>query len=55
MAKKQQITQSIPLVAIDLGSHSIRAMAAELTEGGILRVLGIESSSKVDLYALLMQ
>ena len=48
MAKKQQITQSIPLVAIDLGSHSVRAMAAELTESGILRVLGMESSSKFD-------
>lgn len=46
MAKKQQILQSVPLVAIDLGSHSIRAMAAELTENNMLRILGVESSSK---------
>ena len=30
MAKKQKILQSVPLVAIDLGSHSVRAMAAEM-------------------------
>jgi glutamate formiminotransferase/formiminotetrahydrofolate cyclodeaminase len=29
MAKKQQILQSVPLVAIDLGSQAVRAMAAE--------------------------
>lgn len=46
MAKKQQIIQSVPLVAIDLGSHGIRAMAAEMTDQGMLRVLGVESSSK---------
>lgn len=46
MAKKQQIVQSVPLVAIDLGSHCVRAMAAEMTENGQLRVLGVESSNK---------
>lgn len=48
MAKKQNILQSAPLVAIDLGSQSVRAMAAEMTEGGLLRVIGVESSSKFD-------
>ena len=48
MAKKQEILQSVPLVAIDLGSQSVRAMAAEMTESGLLRVLGVESSSKFD-------
>ena len=48
MAKKQDIFQSVPLVAIDLGSHSVRAIAAEMTEGGLLRVLGAESSCKFD-------
>lgn len=48
MAKKQQIGHSVPLVAIDLGSHGIRAMAAEMTDKGILRVLGVENSSKFD-------
>ena len=48
MAKKQQIGHSVPLVAIDLGSHGIRTMAAEMTENGILRVLGVETSSKFD-------
>ena len=46
MAKKHKILQSIPLVAVDLGSHSVRAMAAEVTEKGLLRVLGVESSNK---------
>lgn len=46
MAKKQQILQSVPLVAIDLGSQAVRAMAAELTENNMLRILGVETSSK---------
>lgn len=46
MAKKKKILQSVPLVAIDLGSHSVRAMAAEMTENGLMRVLGVESSTK---------
>lgn len=45
MAKKHKILQSVPLVAIDLGSHNVRAMATEMIDGR-LRVLGVESSSK---------
>jgi cell division protein FtsA len=45
MAKKHKILQSVPLEAIDLGSHNVRAMAAEVTDHG-LRVLGIEASNK---------
>ncbi len=45
MAKKHKILQSVPLVAIDLGSHNVRAMAAEMVDGR-LRVLGVESSNK---------
>ena len=48
MAKKEKILQSVPLVAIDLGSQSVRAMAAEMTESGLLRVMGVESSCKFD-------
>ena len=48
MAKKEKILQSVPLVAIDLGSHNVRAMAAEMTDSGLLRVLGVESSSKFE-------
>ena len=44
--KKQQSLQPTPLVAIDLGSDSVRAMAAEVTDNGMLRILGVESSSK---------
>jgi cell division protein FtsA len=48
MAKKRQILQSVPLVAVDLGSHSVRAMAAEMTTGGLLRILGVETSNKFE-------
>lgn len=48
MAKKRQILQSAPLVAIDLGSHGVRAMAAEMTTGGLLRILGMEISNKFE-------
>lgn len=48
MAKKQKILQSVPLVAIDLGSHSVRAMAAEMTGQNTLRVLGVEYSNKFE-------
>ena len=48
MAKKEKILQSVPLVAIDLGSHNVRAMAAEMTDSGLLRVLGVESTSKFE-------
>ena len=46
MAKKHKILQSVPLVAIDLGSDTVRAMAAEMTDEGLLRVLGVECSNK---------
>lgn len=47
MARKNNInTLPHPLVAIELGGHSVRAMAAEMTEEGFLRVLGVESSSR---------
>ena len=43
MARKNQGTiLSHPLVAIELGGHSVRAMAAEMTEEGLVRVLGVE-------------
>lgn len=48
MAKQQKILQSVPLVAVDLGSHGVRAMAAEMTSGGLLRVLGVETSNKFE-------
>ena len=48
MAKKRQISQSVPLVAVDLGSHGVRAMAAEMTTGGLLRILGVETSNKFE-------
>ena len=44
--KKQQSLQSSPLVAIDLGSDAVRAMAAECTESGMLHILGVETSKK---------
>ena len=47
MARKNQGTiLSHPLVAIELGGHSVRAMAAEMTEEGLVRVLGVESSNR---------
>lgn len=40
------IIPSRPLVAIDLGSHSVRAMAAKRIDGDVLRILGYEQSQK---------
>ena len=37
---------SLPLVAIDLGSDSVRAMAAERVGDDLFRVLGVEQSQK---------
>ncbi len=48
MAKKKDIQQSIPLVAVDLGSSGVRAMAADMTPDGLLRVLGVETSNKFE-------
>lgn len=37
--------QSSILVALDMGAHNFKAMAAEFTDNGLLRVLGVEESS----------
>ena len=43
MAKRQtQTTDSLPLVAIDLGSDSVRAMAAQWIAPDLFRILGVE-------------
>lgn len=44
--KKQQTAESLPLVAIDLGSNSIRAMAAVRIGDDLLHILGVEESNK---------
>lgn len=44
--KKRQMTEELPLVAIDLGSSGVRAMAAQRLGGDILHVLGVEESVK---------
>jgi cell division protein FtsA len=49
MAKKKNIehlAESLPLVAIDLGSSGIRAMAARRVAGDKLHILGVEQSSQ---------
>lgn len=43
---KNKPTNSLPLVAIDLGSHSVKAMAATAMEDGSLQILGFEESQK---------
>lgn len=48
MAKKKEIQQSVPLVAVDLGSGGVRAMAAEMNQDGLLHVLGVETSNKFE-------
>lgn len=48
MAKKKQLTSlPHPLVAINIGSHGVCSMAAERTEEGLLRILGVEQSSRM--------
>ncbi len=37
--------QSSVLVAVDMGSQTFRAMAAEIISTGAIRVLGVEESS----------
>lgn len=44
--KKIESSLPHPLVAIDMGSHSIRSMAVERTPEGWLRVLAVESSNR---------
>ena len=49
MAKKKntlQTTESLPLVAIDLGSNGVRAMAAERVGGDRLHILGVEQTNQ---------
>ena len=48
MAKKQKQMKAdlLPLVAIDLGSDSVRAMAAERVGDDLFRVLGVEQSQR---------
>lgn len=43
---KKQLTQTLPLVAIELGSHSVRAIAAERIDTDTLHILGYEQSTK---------
>ncbi len=44
--KKIESTLPHPLVAMDLGSHGIRSMAAERTADGLLRILGSDTSNR---------
>lgn len=46
MIRKNQRTESLPLVAVELGSSGVRAMAAERLENGIFHILGVEESEK---------
>lgn len=46
----KSVSPSRPLVALELGSHSVRAMAAERIDGDILRILGYEQSQKYPDY-----
>ena len=48
MAKKNKTVSadSLPLVAIDLGSHYVRAMAAQRVAGDVMHILGVEQSHK---------
>ena len=40
--KRDNKSQSSVLVAIDMGSHSFRAMAAEMSNDEALRILGVD-------------
>ena len=44
--KKKQTAEELPLVAIDLGSSGVRAMAAERLGADMLHILGVEESTK---------
>ncbi len=43
---KRQLAEALPLVAIELGSNSVRAMAAEKVGTDMLHILGYEQSRK---------
>jgi len=44
--QKRQIAETLPLVAIELGSDSVRAIAAEKVGQDMLHILGYEESAK---------
>ena len=44
--KKRQVAEELPLVAIDLGSSGVRAMAAQRIGDDLLHILGVEESVK---------
>lgn len=44
--KRQTIAEGLPLVAIDLGSSGVRAMAAQRVDEDMLHILGVEESAK---------
>ncbi|MBR2266149.1 MAG: hypothetical protein IJ882_05695, partial [Paludibacteraceae bacterium] len=46
MAKRKQQAAELPLVAIDLGSSGVRAMAASRIGTDILHILAVEQSTK---------
>ena len=46
MAKKKQQAVELPLVAIDLGSSGVRAMAASRVGADMLHILAVEQSTK---------
>ena len=46
--KEDEQSDKLPLVALELGSNSIRAMAAERIGEDTLRILGYEESNKFD-------
>lgn len=46
MARKRQQAAELPLVAIDLGSSSVRAMAAKRVDADLLHILAVEQSTK---------
>lgn len=46
MIKQTQRTETLPLVALELGSNGVRAIAAERVEGSLFHILGAEESQK---------
>lgn len=46
MIKQTQRTETLPLVAIELGSNGVRAIAAQRTDNDLFRILGAEESQK---------
>ena len=48
--KPTTTTASLPLVAIDLGSNGVRAIAAQRMDTDLLRILGVEQSQKYPAY-----